>query len=247
MSCLLSAAHASCFSSPMPPAISWLAHLSCQSSMLTVSGCPGTLHYFCVLPPAATHSPLWFANFSCPCSHHSHFLHLLHCSSSLGCQAQSLILNPRAFSVCDLLPFAEISRLSYKCWIESLPFLERSWPHVLSQIFFLRKEWLLGRKLIDWLLQILFLIMLIAQGRRHTMNPLPPSSFWAALKPSLSPELVMVHMHYSSWLFFKCGCQPCTCENNAILNPEKRLCIEVCILSYFCRKHFPHNGWTACL
>lgn len=37
--------------------------------------------------------------------------------------------------------------LSYNCWIEPLPFLERSCPHVLPQIFFLRKEWLLGRKL----------------------------------------------------------------------------------------------------
>lgn len=107
---------------------------------------------------------------------------------------------------------------------------------------FLRKEWL-GRKLIDCLLQILFLIMLTAQGRRHTMNPLPPSRFWAALTPSLSPELVMVYMHYFSWLLILTVTGSHAYVKTMEFSTQKKwLCIDICTLSYFCRQHFSHNG-----
>lgn len=189
----------------MLPAVSWVAHLSSQSSMLTVSGCLGALHYPGVLPPAATDSPLWFAKSSCSPPH---------CSPPAAASPPMLISTWSSGSEPDpeALCFLGLGSPSsfWNLWVVS---------HVSAEINLCLSQEDLGHMFLPrFSSQTIMAAWKGADGltatdpvslyASHTqaggtqLNPLPPSSPLAGFIFSLSPKFVMVHMHYFSWLSF---------------------------------------------
>lgn len=158
----------------MPPVISWLAHLSCHSSRLTVSGCPGALLYPCDLLPAATSSPLWFVKSRCLPPHRS----------PPAAAPPPLLIPPwPAGSEPDPEPSCFLGlgspSICWNLWAVSHESAELNLclsqedlghMHVLCQIFFSENGCLGGSWWTDGH-RSCFFVTLTAQSRRHTTKP----------------------------------------------------------------------------
>lgn len=198
-----------CPSSPMPPAVSWLAHLSCQSSTLTVSSSPGALHYPCVpslsLCPSTCSNPL--SLLVCKVQLSTYTLQPSSCCiSSNSCPTRlagsrtdpeaSCLLGLGCPSICWSLWAASHVSAEWNLCLCQEDLGHMSFPRFSSQRRMAAWEEADGLTATDPVSSSL------SQPRAAgtQQNPLPPSSSLAAFVQSLSPELVMVQVHYFSWL-----------------------------------------------
>lgn len=167
-----------------------------------------------------------------------------------------LVIRLRAWSWSPVFPWFGISFqfleslgcLSCKCWIESVPFARRSWPHVPSQIFFSDNNGCLEGSWWADCHRSCFFICFTHPSRRHTAEPFTTQQPFGWIHIQSQSQVcngphalfLLVKLLWSaaaSYIHVK------TMQFSA--EKKKRLYIEVCTPPCFCRKHFPHNGWTA--